>query len=495
LKIETQIQEDHQAKLTVEVEEELLEGAKKRAARKIASRVKIPGFRQGKAPYSVIARQVGDGAILEEAIEILINDIYPKVIEDANIQPYGPGKLDNMASLEPLVLEFLVPLKAEVTLGDYRSITKSYELTAIPEKDVDDVLKNLQERQALVEPVERAASPGDVVSVILSAKRTKVEEGQSEVLIREQSFPIIVLDSEEMPDSDEEPKEEWPFHGFSKNLIGLVEGDQRTFVYSYGENTSYEYLRGVEAEFSFVVENVKSRTLPDLDDDFAASVGEYENLEALRQEIWKSLEKQAENVYHENYDEEVLQEATNVSSVKFPPQMLEQEIDSVIENLKNRLQQQKLDIDLYLKSRDMDLQALRDEAKPVAETRLKKSLVLMQIAEAEKIEVAPDELQSETISTMNSISRMMSKDEVQQLNNRNFVQNLTHNVMMDLIARKATERLRMIASGKFVEEEVEQIVENVDDVDDVDEVEIVSDSPVTLIEVTDNRIEGRVNDD
>lgn len=265
-----------------------------------------------------------------------------------------------------------------------------------------------------------------------------------------------------------------------------MEGDQRTYVYSYDENTSYEYLRGVEAEFSIVVENVKSRTLPDLDDDFAASVGEYENLEALRQEIRKSLEKQAEDVYHENYDEEVLDEATNASSVKFPPQMLEQEIDSVIENLKNRLQQQKLDIDLYLKSRDMDLQALRDEAKPVAETRLKKSLVLMQIAEAEKIEVAPDELQSETISTMNALSRMMSKDEVQQLNNRNFVQNLTHNVMMDLIARKATERLRMIASGKLVEEEVEQIVENVDEVEEVEEVGIVSDTPVTPNEVTDN---------
>ena len=192
MKIETEIQEDHQAKLTVEVEVDVMEGMKRRAARKIARRVRIPGFRPGKAPYQVIVRQLGEGAILEEALEMLVEDIYPKIIEDTEIKPYGPGSLDNVVSLEPPVLEFMVPLDAEVTLGDYRSLRKPYEPSEVSDDDVNKVLENLRERQAVIEPVERPAQEGDLVTVRLSAtKRTQVED-EDPNLISERSAPMIV---------------------------------------------------------------------------------------------------------------------------------------------------------------------------------------------------------------------------------------------------------------------------------------------------------------
>ena len=169
MKIDTQPLEDHQVKLTVEVENEKLSEAKIRAARQLAKKVKIPGFRPGKAPYQVVVRQIGDAAILEEAMELLIDDIYPKVIEEADIHPYGPGKLEQIVSTEPPTFEFVIPLEAKVVLGDFRSIRRPYELKEIPEQDVENVLDDLRERQAVIEPVDRPAQPGDLVDVRLSA--------------------------------------------------------------------------------------------------------------------------------------------------------------------------------------------------------------------------------------------------------------------------------------------------------------------------------------
>ena len=127
MKIDIENLEDQQARLTVEVDNEQLEGAKRKAAKKIARRIKVPGFRPGKAPYKVIQRQVGDEVLLEESLEILVNDIYPEVIEEAEIKPYGPGNLENVVSLDPLTLEFVVPLMAEIELSDCHEIRFPYE--------------------------------------------------------------------------------------------------------------------------------------------------------------------------------------------------------------------------------------------------------------------------------------------------------------------------------------------------------------------------------
>ncbi len=195
-----------------------MEEMKRRAANKLSRRVKIPGFRPGKAPYPVILRTVGEAAIVEEALELLVEDIYPKVIKEAKIEPYGPGKLENVASMEPVTLEFVVPLDAKVTLGDYRSMRKPYEPKPVTDQDVDDAIKELQERQALVEPVERPAQEGDVVTVRLSGERKDDEENK--VLLSERSVPVIIRSAD---------KDEWLFDGFSKNFIGLLAGAEGNY--------------------------------------------------------------------------------------------------------------------------------------------------------------------------------------------------------------------------------------------------------------------------
>ena len=239
---------------------------------------------------------------------------------------------------------------------------------------------------------------------------------------------------------------------FSREPIGMNLGDEKTTTYTFPEDSDYEDLRGAETVFTFKVNDIKTRILPELDDQFATEVGEFENLEALRVAIKESLEQQAKDTYNETYDEEILQEAIDQSEFKYPPQMLEDEIDQVIRNLENRLSQQNLEMDLYLKTREIDMNGLREEARPTAETRLKKSLVLYELAQAEDVEVGPEEVQTETIRTLDYLTRSLTKKEAKRLTNENSVRNVMNNVMADLLARKAMERLRSIASGISPEE-------------------------------------------
>jgi trigger factor len=453
LKIETQPLEDHQVKLTVEVEPESFEQAKRRAARQIAKRTKIPGFRPGKAPYKIVQRFVGDEVILDEGLDILVREIYPKIIEEAGIEPYGPGKLENLANMEPLTLEFTVPLMAEVQLGDYRSIRFPYELKEVTEKEVDEVLDNLRQRQAIEEPVDRPAQEGDHVYLRLSGHRAEADPEIDPVLVKERPFSVII------EKEGENLSNEWPYPGFSRDLIGLSAGDERTLPHTFAEDSNFESLRGVSGEFKITVDQVKSVELPEPSDEFAQSVGEYETIEALRKEIRESLEGQASETYNSDYDDQVIAEVIEQSQIKYPPQMLENEINEVIHQLEHRLQAQNLDLDTYLKTRGIALDELRAEAGPVAESRLKRSLVLLEISQEEGIEIEKEELQSETERTLEAMTRFMSETEMRKVASQDLIPNLVGNILADLRINRTLERLRGIAKGE-AENAGPQIIED-----------------------------------
>jgi trigger factor len=442
LKIDVERREDHQALLTVEVDSGLLEDAKQRAARHISRHTKIPGFRPGKAPYALVQRVVGDEAILEEAVELLVNDVYPGALDEAKIEPYGPGSLEKIKSTDPPVFEFLVPLKAEVELGDFHAIRLPYEVKEVTDDDVENVITGLREQQAVVEPADRPVQEGDLVYAKLSARRKQPEEGEEEFFIKERSVPINVLKEGDRQDN------EWPLPGFSHRFIGHSVGDEIVVDYTYPEDATFEAMRGKDAEFTAVIESVKSRTLPELNDEFAQSAGDFPTLEALRSQIRKNLEEQNQQMTDEEYDEQVLEKIVETSTVKFPPQMLEREIEQVIENLTARLERQRLDLDLYMKSRQIDKDGLREEARPVAQSRIKKSLVLFEIADQVKINVTSDDLQAETERTLNDFARVMPEKDFQKLmSSREGRSDLIGNIMTDMVIARTRERLRDIARG------------------------------------------------
>lgn len=442
MKIETQALEDHQVKLIVEFDTETLEQAKRRAARKIAQRTKIPGFRPGKAPFNIVQRHVGDEMLVEESIEILVNEQYPQILKDAEVQPYGPGKLDNIASLDPLTLEFIVPLSASVELADYRSIRRPYEQPSVPQEEIDSVLLNLRNRTAIEEKVDRPAEEGDRIYLKLSAVRQD-EDNQTAPLIPERNHTIVIARKAEDRSS------EWPFPGFSRELIGMSSLDHRKLIYTFPEDSDYPTLRGATAEFDVTVEDVHARRLPEPNDEFARSVGEYENLESLLKDIQETLQRQAVQAYNEEYDNQVISQIVEQSTFHYPPQMLDDELDAVIDNMKHRLENQGLDLETYKKTRGIDDQGLREEAKPVAETRLKRSLVFYEVAKLEDIQVDPQAVEQESTRTLESMASYMTQDQMRKLTrDREAVSNMVGNIAAELRVEKTLERLRAIASGQ-----------------------------------------------
>ena len=448
LKIDSQPLEDHQVQLNVEFDSGMLDNYKHRAARDLAQRIKIPGFRPGKAPYNIVVRHVGEPALLEEALDRLVNDQYEKVIEESGIHPYGAGQLERIVSSEPLVLEFIVPLEPEVQLGDYLSIKKAYEPKEITDEDVNRVLDDLRDRQAILEPAERPAEIGDVVTVHLAGKRLNPEEGESTDLIEENSYQLLVRSN------DDAAKDEWPYPGFSHELVAMYIGDTKSLTYTFPDDHDFESLRGVGAEYDVNVEEIKSRTLPELDDKFAKTVGEtYENLDSLKDDIRTSLERQNQESYDEDYDDSILSELVDQSTIKYPPQMLESEQNNVVESFTRRLEQQGSDLDLYLKTRDMTVDDLKEEAKPVAEQRLKRSLALLELTKAEDIQVSEEELQNQTTNLLRSLNQSLSPEDSRRLGDQRIMNNLVGNVMLDLLNQRALQLLREIAQGKYPPEE------------------------------------------
>jgi len=443
LNIEQQALENHQVKLTVQLEPSKLEEAKHRAARQISQRKKIPGFRPGKAPYPIVVRNIGEDVILEEALDLLVKEIYPKVIEESKIKPYGPGSLENMPKLDPPTFEFIVPLEPEVNLGDYKKVRIPYKIKTITKKDINKVLADLRERQVILEPSEQPAQEGDQVFIKLSIIRLNPAEGELPNLVTDRRMPVVITAAEA------KNKEEWPYPGFSRQLTGTSVGDDKTFHYTYPDNSEYKELRGKETEAHVIVEEIKKRILPELNDEFAQAVGEqYENMASLTDDIRKSLEKQAKEDYETNYNDKIMTELLKDTVIKYPPQMLEREIDIYLDQLKNRLAQQKMDMDTYLKMRKMDEAALRKEITPQAEERLKRTLVLLEISKIENIHVENAELESESMRTLDELGRMIPADKAKKTLTNEFVRGMIGNIGADLLVKHTWEYLQSIARGE-----------------------------------------------
>jgi trigger factor len=457
LKIETQQLDDHQVKLSVEIEPELFEQAKRHAAKQIARKTKIPGFRPGKAPFHVVQRFVGESAIFEDGLEILVKDNYPKFIEQAEINPYGPGSLEKIVQVEPLTLEFTVPLAAEVKLGDYQSMRFPYEPIPVSEADIQETLSRIRESQAVEEPVDRPAQEGDRVFIRLKARNLDSPEGQDSTLIPERQVSFILTFES---DSD---AHSWPFPGFTKELIGLSPGDKKELNHTFSDDVDFENLQGVSAEFSIEVEEVKSRSLPEVDDEFAQTAGDFDNVEAMLQEIRKQLEEQAQTEYDNEYNEKVVNRVVEISEVKFPPQMLEDEINEVIHNLEHRLRNQNIDLETYMKIREIDEEGMREEARPIAESRLKQSLVLVEISKVENIELDKDEVQQETARALDAMTSNIPESELKKIPKEKFMANLVNNVIVDMRLRQTVERLQSIAKGEYPAKDSEP--EEVKDID------------------------------
>lgn len=440
MNIQKELLEDHQIQLNVEIDADPYEKAKHQAARKIAKKVKIPGFRPGKAPYNVILRHVGEGAVVEDAVDILIEDIYPKILDEAEIQPYGPGNLQNIESLDPPTFKFIIPLAPEVELGDYKSLEIVYEVPEVEPQAIESQIDELRQQQAITEKSEDPAKEGDRVFYQVSADRVEVEEGQEANIIPERFNSTII-------EAKGEEQNQWPYLGFSQNLIGMSVDEEKDIVYTYPEDHEEEEHQGVEAVFHIVITNIQSISLPEVDDEFAKSASDFDTIEELRASIKEKLVEQNAQEYDSTYNDQVIETLVEQSTIKYPPQMLENEKKEMISNLEYRLSQQGITRELYLQIRGISEEEFQEEMEPLAEDRIKNGLVLAEVAKIEELEINQEQLASETGRTVDAITSGMTPKDAKDFQQSGNLWNLMNSIMADMMTQQSMAYLRAIAKG------------------------------------------------
>jgi trigger factor len=440
LKLEKTIQEDHQAQVVVDVEPDRLEAARHRAARKLAERGKIPGFRPGKAPYEVILRYYGDAAVYEQAVDLLVDELYPEMLKEAEIEPAAAGSLEKIDGTETPRLTFKVPLKPQVSLGDFRAVRLPYEFELPGPDKLDQALEELQQMYGTTETVDREIQQGDYVLVDLKSDKESLTRPGFATLLRK-----------------EDREDEFPFPGFARALLELKVGDVKTLTHEFPAEFPDQTLAGQSVELEATVKTVRSMKMPPVDDEFAKMVGQYESLQALKDVLTKDIEARARSDYDDDYYARLVDKIKEGATIKYAAQTLDHEAEHVVDDMRQRLAQQGLDLETYYKMRKTDApRFLDEEAKPVARKRLERSLILDEVSRQEKIGVDNESLDQEFNSTLVDL-------QAQGLNlngirgGKQGQQRVAEAVAMEsasrLLTRRTLERLKAIATGEYKPEE------------------------------------------
>ncbi len=438
MKIETTPRDDHQITMTVELEQERMDIAKKRAARQLAKRGKIAGFRPGKAPYNVIVQNYGEQAIIEGAVEILVEEIYPKALEEAKIDPGAMGSMEEPESLEPPKFVFTIPLKAEIDLGDYRDIRMDYKFVEPGEVEVDDKLAELQGMYANTEEVERPIEEGDYVKVDIVGK-----DGD-EVLYEEEAQPIFI--------TGDKREGEKPFEGFAKKLIGARVGETKKMTKTHAKDDEDEKLQGVKVKYEAKILVVHGKTLPELDDDFAQKLS-VSTMEELRKIIAEDIAREARSEYDDEFYTELIDKIKEGATIKYPPQALKEQIDYVLEDIKQRLSQQGMEFDAYLKMQETDLEKFtEEEAEPAAKKQLERGMIFDELNRVEDLDITEEELNAEfnqTISGLASQGFDFNNVKGGKRAQKNIANNIAVQSRNQLMTKMVLNRIKDIATGDF----------------------------------------------
>jgi trigger factor len=375
LKVNTEKTAPCEYVLNVEIEPERLAQPLRQAARRLSTRRPLSGFRPGKAPYNLVERVYGKELVYDEMLNAMGSELYQEALKEAQIEPYDRAGFE-IAQLEPLILKITVPTQPVVTLGDYHTIRVEPAEAVLTEEEVDEVLSNMQQDRALWVPVERGVEMGD--QAVIDAIGTS-DDGRD----LEQTDLTLEVTENLMPSE------------FREYLLGIKPGENKEFDIEYPEDFRDADLAGRHVHFNVSVKAVKEKELPALDDELARSMGEYETLDALREDIRAKLLERKEKETRDAAVDAALDALAEQANLEYPAIAVEHELDAIIQSVANRLSQQGFTLEGYLYTTGRSLEQYREELRPDAETRLRRSLVLTQFAQAEGIQVAKADIERE----------------------------------------------------------------------------------------------------
>lgn len=353
------------------------------AYRHLAERTKVPGFRPGKAPRHIIDRYAGRASVLAEAIDHLVADSYDAALDQTDLVPIDRPDVQieagEVAEGSPVRFTATVSVRPEVTLGDYLDYAFEIERKTVTDADVDEVVTELREGQTTLRPIdERGAREGDVASV----KFTGTIDGEPFEGGSADRLPLVIGEERMIP-------------GWEAQLVAMTIGERKAFEITFPEDYRVESLRGKRARFEVELLDLRERILPELDDEFAKSVGEVETLDELRAEIRDALEKRNGAEARHVFGDRIIEYATANATVDLPQVMVDNEIEIMRDELRARLAEQRIGLEQYLAMAKQTPEELATELREPAARRVKTLLVLSAIAEKEGIDATDAEIETE----------------------------------------------------------------------------------------------------
>jgi len=395
VKVITEKTENRQAFLKIEMESPEIETGTETAYRRLVKKVEVPGFRRGKAPRAIFERHFGKERLYEEMIDDLIPDAYKKAVDDQKLEPIAQPHIE-VETKNPLVLKAIVPLKPVTTVGDYHTIDLKPREVEITEEMVDKVVDRLRHQHATWDPVDRAVAIGDMVTIDLEST------AKGEAFINRKGLEYQLLD-----------EDTGPIPGFAGQLVGLKKGEEKEWSHKFPDDYFRKELVGCDATFKVKVTEVKQEILPEVNDQFAVQVNaEFTTVEILRQKAKEEMTERAEHDALHEFEDNVIEAVTALSQTEYPPVLIEAEIDHLLERNFRYIQQTGQDIEHYLQTIGKTVEQMREDLRPAALKRVTESLVLGKIAEQEKIEATPEEIDAEIEIVVNNTQE--NKEAVRQ---------------------------------------------------------------------------------
>lgn len=370
-----------QVALTIEVEPDKVVHAVDRAYREYAKYVAVPGFRKGKAPMNFVRQRVPESEVRQRTAELLVEPAYAAALEQEKIEPYAPPKLE-LVQLDlgekPFIFKAVVPLAPQVELGSYTGLAverSQYEMTP---DDVEKQLERLRERAADYPKVERPAEMGDLVIADVAA----LVESRPDAA--DPRPTMLELGADNIP-------------GFDAQIVGMNAGDTKTFALTYPPDYAEEDLAGLDAEFTVTAKEVRAKEIPPLDDDLAKKIsnGKIETLDALRADLESDMRRTLTDSAEREAEGKLVDQIVQNATVKFPPVLVEAEVDDDVKDLLARLEGEKVSLEDYLEQTGKTREQLLVEIQGVAQKRITVGLVLGEIARRENLALTDADLDAE----------------------------------------------------------------------------------------------------
>lgn len=372
--------EKSMAVLTITVPAADFEAAVTKAFNKNKSKYNVPGFRKGKATRQMVEKHYGFGVFIEDAVDFAIDASYPEAAKESGLDIVSRPEIsiESINKGEDFIYKASVAVKPELTLGEYKNLEVEKVSAEVTDEDVEAELKSQQERNSRLVSVERAVEDGDhtVIDFDGSVDGVHFEGGKGE------DYPLIIGSHSFI-------------EGFEEQLIGHNLNETFDINVTFPENYHSKDLAGKPAVFSVTIKDIKKKELPEINDEFAAEISEFDTLEEYKKDLKEKLvlsKAESARVQNENA---VLIKAVDNATVEIPLPMLNLQIDNMVNDYARRMQAQGLPLDQYMEFTGMTMDALREQMKTNAERSIKTRLTLEKVAEVEKIEATEEDMDKE----------------------------------------------------------------------------------------------------